>query len=90
MLPLATVYGRSVYGPEGTVEDHHVDTAMTSLEQTRERLTTRHSVGQRLVAVYRPASIIPERARRIAKTMRTTRRNGNSNGKGRNGYRNGA
>jgi hypothetical protein len=84
MVPLATVYGRSIYGPDGAVADHHVDTAVTSLEQTRERLTTRYSAGQRLVAAYRPASIIPDRARRIARTVRA-RRNGN----GTNGYQNG-
>ena len=86
MLPLATVYGRSVYGPDGAVDDHHVDTAVASLEQTRERLTTRHSVGQRFVAAYRPASIIPDRARQIAKSLRANRRNGNGdNSADRNG-----
>ena len=87
MVPLAIVYGRSVYGPDGSVEDQHVSTAITSLEQTREQLTNRHSIGQRLLAAYRPASIIPERARRIARTVRTARRNGNGNGE--NGYGNG-
>jgi hypothetical protein len=82
MVPLATVYGRSVYGPDGAIQASHVTTAITSLEQTRERLTTRHSLGQRLVAAYRPASIIPERARQMARTVRA-RRNGNG------GYRNG-
>ncbi|MDJ0497221.1 MAG: transglutaminaseTgpA domain-containing protein [Acidimicrobiia bacterium] len=89
MVPLAIVYGRSVYGPEGAVEDQHVSTAITSLEQTREQLATRHSVGQRLIAAYRPASIIPERARRIARTVRTSRRNGNGRRNGGNGHRNG-
>ena len=79
MLPLATVYGRSIYGPSESVDGQHVATAIDSLDQTRARLTTRHSISQRLVAVYRPASIVPDRARRAARELRN-RRNGNNNG----------
>ncbi len=84
MVPLAIVYGRSVYGPDGAVEESHVATAVNSLEETRERLSTTHSFGRRLVAAYRPATIIPERASRMARTV-WIRRNGN----GSNGDRNG-
>lgn len=85
MMPLASVYGRSVYGPDGSIEPHHVEVAIDSLDQTRARLTTRHSFTQRLVAIYRPASIVPDRARRAAMSFRNSRngsngRNGNSNG----------
>jgi transglutaminase-like putative cysteine protease len=81
MLPLASVYGRSIYGPENAIATRHVNTAVESLEQTRARLTTRYSTGQRLVAAYRPASIIPERARRAVRRMRSNGSNGNrSNG----------
>ncbi|MDJ0664493.1 MAG: transglutaminaseTgpA domain-containing protein [Acidimicrobiia bacterium] len=76
MMPLATVYGRSIYGPDGAIATRHVNTAIESLEQTRARLLTRHSAAQRLVAVYRPSSIIPDRARRIARKLRF---NGNRN-----------
>jgi len=76
MVPLATVYGRAIYGPEGAVATRHVNAAMQSLDQTRARLLTRHSVTQRLVAAYRPASVIPDRARRLARKMRF---NGNRN-----------
>ncbi|MEA2000942.1 MAG: DUF3488 and transglutaminase-like domain-containing protein [Actinomycetota bacterium] len=77
MVPLASVYGRVAYGPEGSVEQHHVDTAIESLDQTRARLTTRHSVTQRIVATYRPASVVPERVKRAARRIRG---NGNGNG----------
>lgn len=64
MRPLATVYGRAVYGPPGGVDDEHVATATKSLEQTSQRLAGRYSARQRLVAWYRPTSLIPVRFRR--------------------------
>ncbi len=74
MAPLATVYGRSLYGPGGAVQPHHVETATESLTATTERLTTRYSRTQRTVAMYRPGTLLPQRLRR--------RRNGKN---GRNG-----
>jgi len=82
MMPLAAVYGRSVYGPEGAIEPQHIETATTSLDQTRERLTTRHSLGQRIAAVYRPTSVVPDRARRAAGFLRGNGRNGNGSSNG--------
>lgn len=82
MMPLASVYGRSVYGPEGSIEPQHIETATTSLDQTRERLTTRHSLGQRIAAVYRPTSVVPDRARRAARFLRGNGRNGNGKANG--------
>ena len=82
MVPLASVYGRSIYGPQATVAPRHVNTAIESLDQTRARLMTRHSVAQRLVAAYRPATIIPDGARRAAKKLKF---NGNGTGNRSNG-----
>jgi hypothetical protein len=76
MMPLATVYGRSVYGPEDAIDPQHIETAATSLDQTRARLTTRYSLSQRIAAVYRPTSIVPERAKRAARYIRGNGRNG--------------
>ncbi|MFW2382724.1 MAG: transglutaminaseTgpA domain-containing protein [Acidimicrobiales bacterium] len=83
MVPLASVYGRSIYGPEEGIADSHVETAVNSLDQTRARLTTRHSVTQRVVAMYRPASIVPKAAKNAARRLRFSQRNGSSNGNGR-------
>jgi len=77
MLPLASVYGRLVYGPDDSIEQHHIETAIESLDQTRARLATRHSMGERLVAAYRPASIIPPVVKRAARRIRSNGRNGN-------------
>ncbi len=60
MEALATVYGRAVYGPPGGVDESHVTTATKSLEQTSARLTGRYSTAQRVLAWYRPASLLPE------------------------------
>lgn len=79
MVPLANVYGRSIYGPDGSITPEHVATAVDSLDQTRARLTTRHSFSQRMMAVYRPASLVPGRARRAARSLRSGR-NGKTNG----------
>jgi transglutaminase-like putative cysteine protease len=80
MVPLATVYGRSIYGPADSIESHHIETASQSLDQTRARLLTRHSLGQRVLAAYRPASIIPARARRAARWLRSSRNGFRQNG----------
>jgi hypothetical protein len=79
MTPLAHVYSRAIYGPEGTIATRHVNTAIESLDQTRNRLATRHSMAQRFVAAYRPTTVIPETVRRTAKKLRFNgngRRNG--------------
>jgi transglutaminase-like putative cysteine protease len=81
MMPLAAVYGRSVYGPADAVGPQHVETATTSLDQTRARLTTRYSLSQRIAAVYRPTSIVPASAKRAAKALRGNGRNGMANGR---------
>ncbi len=80
MVPLASVYGRSIYGPSDAIEPQHVEAAAKSLEQTRSRLITRHSAAQRLVALYRPTNIIPMRAKRAVRRLRFSERNGSSNG----------
>jgi transglutaminase-like putative cysteine protease len=59
MQPLATVYGRALYGPEDTLNTDHVETATRSLEQTTARLGTRYSTGRRVVAWYRPGTLLP-------------------------------
>lgn len=64
MAPLATIYGRMLYGPPDSIEDHHVATATTALAITKDRLVTRHSPGQRLAALYRPGTILPRWMRR--------------------------
>jgi hypothetical protein len=64
MAPLATVYGRTVYGPPAPADDTQVATATRSLEQTSDRLAGRYSRTQRLAALYRPGSLIPQRWRR--------------------------
>ncbi|MCP4305272.1 MAG: hypothetical protein GY788_10435 [bacterium] len=83
MVPLASVYGRSIYGPEEGIADGHVETAVKSLDQTRARLTTRHSAAQRVVAMYRPTSIVPKAAKNAVRRLKFSQRNGSSNGNGR-------
>lgn len=65
MQPLATVYGRAVYGPPQPTPGEHVATATTALEQTTGRLAGRYSAMQRVVAWYRPASLMPSWMRRL-------------------------
>jgi hypothetical protein len=79
MLPLATVYGRSIYGPQEAASTRHINTATESLEQTRSRLTTRHSVARRFVAAYRPTSVIPDRARTAVLKLKFNGANGSRN-----------
>ena len=59
MAALATLYGRTVYGPPAPAGDTHVAAATTSLEQTTERLMGRYSRRERIVAWYRPTSLTP-------------------------------
>ncbi len=64
MAPLASVYGRALYGPADAIEDHHVTAAQRSLNSTTHRLVMRYSKGQRFVASYRPATVLPRWMRR--------------------------
>ena len=64
MAPLATVYGRSLYGGTDTLDKAHLDTATKSLLQTEERLTTRHSRFERVRAKYRLGTLLPGWMRR--------------------------
>ncbi|MBN2114305.1 MAG: transglutaminase domain-containing protein [Acidimicrobiia bacterium] len=66
MLPLARVYGESIYGrPPGRAFDlGHVVTATRSFEDTEGRLTGRYSRARRLAAWYRLRSLRPRRWRR--------------------------
>jgi hypothetical protein len=85
MVPLAVVYGRAIYGPETGTNPDHVATATTSLAATRARLVTRHSVPQRMIAAYRPASIMPSRATKALGRLRPNGNGVNGNGSRRNG-----
>jgi hypothetical protein len=80
MMPLAVTYGRAVYGPEQSVTPEHVAAASSALDATRERLTTRHSIPQRIVAAYRPTSIVPSWVRQIAGGFKPANGNGTGNG----------
>jgi transglutaminase-like putative cysteine protease len=77
MIPLAVVYGRAIYGPQASVTPENVAAASASLDATRARLATRHSMPQRVIATYHPASIIPPGARRLLAKARANGRNGN-------------
>lgn len=77
MVPLAVAYGRAVYGPTASIRPEHVMTARMALEETRAKLSVTHTIPQRVLAAYRPASIVPLWARRAA--GRLNRRNGNKN-----------
>lgn len=59
LVPLAEAYGESVYGPDPGYDQGRVATARRSLEETEERLATRYSVPQRVVARYRLRSLTP-------------------------------
>lgn len=59
LAPLAAVYGKATYGIPGATTRSDVAVAEESLEQTTAHLTTRHSPSQRLVALYRPGTILP-------------------------------
>lgn len=80
MRPLAVVYGRSIYGPEGSIEASHIDIASRSLHRTRTNLASRYNVAQRVAALYRPGSIMPAGLKRTAQRLRArngARLNGN-------------
>jgi hypothetical protein len=64
MVPLAVVYGKSLYGSEPVATDSDVATATDSLDHTRTRMSTRYSTGRRLVAWYRPGELLPRWIRR--------------------------
>jgi len=64
MEPLAAVYGRAIYGPEGSVTDEHVAVASGSLEDTRAHLHERYTTVQRSLAAFRVRSLIPASIRR--------------------------
>ena len=57
MVPLATVYTRSVYGSTSVVPDDQVEVARRSMELTNERLTTRYSPMERTRSLYRLGSL---------------------------------
>ncbi|MGD2051385.1 MAG: DUF4129 domain-containing transglutaminase family protein [Acidimicrobiia bacterium] len=57
MRPLASVYGRALYGPDGGVNPAHVATARDSFDRTAAVLTSRFGPGQRFLAWYRPGSL---------------------------------
>jgi len=57
MVPLATVYTRSVYGGANAVSDEQVEIARQSMELTGERLTTRYSPMERTRSLYRLTSL---------------------------------
>ena len=59
LVPLAVVYGKSLYGAETEPSAQDVATASSSLDHTRTRMSTRYSSGRRLVAWYRPAELLP-------------------------------
>ena len=65
MLPLARVYGESIYGPPlGRAFDlEHVVAATRSLEDTEGRLAGRYSRARRLASWYRLRSLAPRRWR---------------------------
>ncbi|MCP3974569.1 MAG: transglutaminase domain-containing protein [bacterium] len=63
MTPLATVYARSLYGGVATLPDQLIDTAKASLTNTEQRLATRHSRMERLIASYRLRTLVPRRFR---------------------------
>lgn len=64
MTPLAVVYSRSLYGSGAIVPDELVTVARTSMVQTVQRLATRHSRFERLLASYRIGSLLPRWWRR--------------------------
>ncbi len=65
MAPLATVYSRALYGPAETLNADHLETATRSLGQTTARLGTRYSTGRRVVAWYRPGTLMPDWMRNL-------------------------
>jgi len=64
MVPLAVVYGRSLYGETDAVTEDDVATASDALDHTRTRMSTRYSSARRLRAHYRFGELIPRWIRR--------------------------
>lgn len=64
LRPLASVYGRAVYGPVDAIEDHHVSAAQSSLRETTRHIQDRYTRRKRMVALYRPGTVIPRWLRR--------------------------
>ena len=71
MAPLAAVYGRAIYGPQGIIGEGDVATAVDSLDATRARLSERHSRSRRVAAWFRVTSLIPRRMRRRLRKRRS-------------------
>ncbi len=57
MVPLASVYTRSVYGGSDTASDEQVETARRSMELTGERFIIRYSRMERTRSLYRLGSL---------------------------------
>ncbi|HEX9645063.1 MAG TPA: transglutaminaseTgpA domain-containing protein [Acidimicrobiia bacterium] len=57
MVPLASLYGRSVYGPPGSIGEHHVMAATRSFEDTCRVLHHRYPTTKRVMAIYRPSRV---------------------------------
>jgi hypothetical protein len=70
MAPLAVVYSRSLYGSGVAATEELVGVAKTSFVQTEQRLATRHSRFERLVASYRIGSLLPRWWRRRSSRRR--------------------
>ncbi len=64
MEPLALVYSEAIYGGRDSLGGGRLELATQALETTEARLTTRYSRFQRIVAMYRPATLLPRRLRR--------------------------
>lgn len=64
MVPLAMVYGQTVYGPPRPPSRDHRLVAERSLLTTTDQLAQRHSRWQRLRALYSPASLLASLRRR--------------------------
>lgn len=64
MVPLATVYGKAVYGPpNGSASETDVAVAEASLLETREHLISITTRRRRLIALYRPGAGFTSRVR---------------------------
>lgn len=57
MVPLATVYTRSVYGAADAMTGDHIAAARRSMELTGERLSARYSPVERARSLYRLGSL---------------------------------
>jgi len=66
MVPLADMYGDSVYGDPARHPVAAVETAARSLEETREALAVKFSRTRRLIAQYRLKSMVPGWLKRLS------------------------